>query len=138
MTSFSIITFQKDFINLKSTQNITHKCPGLDVKQISLYTCKSRNMVIKFYKKIYIFISTDLSNAINKMSNKISFHRHFTLKDRIFLELTLPVLTVKSTAHESIGFFTTSNNNTNLSSKGQRLYSSSNCHYIHKYMIVIP
>ena len=110
MTSLSIITFQKGFINLKSTQNITYKCPGLDVKQ-SLYTCKCRNVVIKFYQRSYIVISTDLSNAINKMLNKISFHKHFTLKDSIFLELTFPVLTLKSTAHESIGFFTTSNNN---------------------------
>ena len=39
MTSLCIITFQKSFINLKSTQNITLKCLGLDVKH-SLHTCK--------------------------------------------------------------------------------------------------
>ena len=39
MTSLCIITFQKSFINFKSTQNITLKCLGLDVKH-SLHTCK--------------------------------------------------------------------------------------------------
>ena len=39
VTSYCIITFQKSLINLKSTQDITPKHPGLDVKH-SLHTCK--------------------------------------------------------------------------------------------------
>ena len=39
VTSLCIITFQKSFIDLKSTQNITLKYLGMYVKQ-SLYTCK--------------------------------------------------------------------------------------------------
>ena len=39
VTSLCIITFQKSCINLKSTQDITLKYPGLDVKH-SLHTCK--------------------------------------------------------------------------------------------------
>ena len=39
LTSLCIITFQKSFINFKSTQNTTFKCLGLDIKH-SLHTCK--------------------------------------------------------------------------------------------------
>ena len=45
VTSPCIITFQKSFINLKRTEDITLKCPGLDVKH-SLHTCKCNFIII--------------------------------------------------------------------------------------------
>ena len=39
VTSLCIISCQKSFVDLKSTQNITHKYLGLYVKR-SLHTCK--------------------------------------------------------------------------------------------------
>ena len=37
----------------------------------------TKNRIIKFYQRSYIVISSDLCNAIKKILDKISCHRHF-------------------------------------------------------------
>ena len=59
VTSLCIITFQKSFIDFKSTQNITLKYLGL---YVSLHTCKCR------------FSYFSLLCAINKQSNRYSLY----------------------------------------------------------------
>ena len=44
--------------------------------QIKLNISKSK-AVTKFYQRSYTVILTDLSNAIRKLLEKISFHKHF-------------------------------------------------------------
>ena len=39
-----------------------------------------RNKVTKFYQRSYIVILTDLPNAISKMLDKISFHKHIKIQ----------------------------------------------------------
>ena len=97
--SLCIITFQKSFIDLKSTQNITLKfgffqyCM-LQNKQSNRYSLYSMTSVValfaypiksnistrkgvKFYQRSCRIILTDLPNAMKKILDKISFHKHF-------------------------------------------------------------
>ena len=53
VTSLCKISFQKSFINLKRTKDITLKCSGLDVKH-SLYTNASVILVIFHYYMLQI------------------------------------------------------------------------------------
>ena len=62
VTSLCIITFQKSFIDLKSTQNITLKYLGMHVKH-SLYTHVSAVLVIFRYYMLQ-----------NKQSNRYSLY----------------------------------------------------------------
>ena len=71
VTSLCIITFQKSFIDLKSTQNIMLKHLSLYAKH-SLHTCKCSFS--------YFFIP----NAIKKMLDKISFDKHFKFVNKTF------------------------------------------------------
>ena len=119
VTSLCIVTFQKSFIDFKSTQNITlintNTCMlniayphgsvvlvifhyyMLQNKQSNRYLLYSMTSVVvsfeypiklnistrkgvKFHQRSFIIILTDLPNAIKKMSDKFSFHKHFKVK----------------------------------------------------------
>ena len=78
VTSVCKVTFQKSFIDLKSTQNITLKYSLYGMTSVVvLFAYRQGRQLRKFYQRSCIIILTDLPNAIKKMLDKISFHKHF-------------------------------------------------------------
>ena len=73
-----------DYYMLQNKQSNRHSLSEYDVVGCDIYISyklefldKERSYKQKLYQSSYIVILTDFLNAMNKMLDKISFHKHF-------------------------------------------------------------